>query len=395
MRLQITAMIIALIVNIGVDGYIYALLSREVKNRVIPKFHLALTLVLMAMMISIFFLPIRTGSDQLLRAVTWMLYTYISVYAAKYLFLIFDTLSRLPIFFKRKRIKAIGVIGLVLAIVTFGAMWWGALINRFNIDTVEVDVSSKDLPRAFDGLRVVQISDLHVGTYGTDTAYIAKVVDHVNALKPDLILFTGDIVNRYSEELKPFVATFSRLHAPMGVYSIMGNHDYGDYHDWASDDLKDKDVENLKAMQAGMGWKMLNNDHATLYKGNDSIQLIGVENVGDPPFHTYGDLSKAYPDLSDSNYKILMTHNPAHWVNDIKNDASAKIGLTLSGHTHAMQMRVLGFSPSAWRYETWGGMYGEPDKQLYVNIGIGTVGLPARIGATPEITLFTLHSTDK
>lgn len=176
---------------------------------------------------------------------------------------------------------------------------------------------------------------------------------------------------------------------------MLGNHDYGDYMDWPDARAKEENLDLLKALQARMGWKMLNNATDTLRSAaGDSVMLIGVENVGDPPFRTYGDLDAAYPgDLVDPNVKILLSHNPAHWTDDIQDAPDKNIALTLSGHTHAMQIRVLGMSPSRFRYPTWGGLYADSDNahKLYVNIGLGEVAFPARIGATPEITLITLR----
>ena len=272
-------------------------------------------------------------------------------------------------------------------------MWWGALINRYNIDVNRVDVEIEGLPAAFDGYTIAQISDLHVGTYGYDTTYVAEVADVVNSLSPNMIAFTGDIVNRISSELEPFVGTLSQLKAPDGVYSILGNHDYGDYYNSPSDAQKQANLEHLCNLQKQMGWKMLNNAYDIVRRSNDSIAIIGVENVGDPPFHTYGDLDAAYPALDDPTTKILLSHNPAHWDNDIQDAPDKNIALTLSGHTHAMQMCVFGWSPAAFRYPTWSGLYKDNDKhRLYVNIGIGEVAIPSRIGATPEITLITLRA---
>ncbi|MDE5643679.1 MAG: metallophosphoesterase [Muribaculaceae bacterium] len=219
------------------------------------------------------------------------------------------------------------------------------------------------------------------------------MVEKVNSLHPDMIVFTGDIVNRHSQELQPFVQTLSGLDAPYGVWSILGNHDYGDYYEWASPQDKLQDIENLCGMQSRMGWHLLRNAHADITKGADTLKLIGVENLGDPPFRNYGDLAASYPDLSDDRFKILLSHNPAHWTADIKGNENINIPLTLSGHTHAMQMSIgHSISPAAFRYDTWGGMYADSvGHKLYVNIGMGEVGIPARIGATPEITIITLR----
>jgi predicted MPP superfamily phosphohydrolase len=178
----------------------------------------------------------------------------------------------------------------------------------------------------------------------------------------------------------------------MGVYAILGNHDYGDYGVWDSPQAKANNMNELYNCYAKTGIQLLLNETTWLHRGNDSIALIGVENIGDPPFKIYGSLPKAYPALADNNTKILLTHNPQHWVDSIKGHNDMNIALTLAGHTHAMQIEIAGISPAAWRYETWGGLYADTNKrQLYVNIGAGAVGFPMRLGATPEITLFTLR----
>jgi predicted MPP superfamily phosphohydrolase len=397
MRLHIVAMIIMLIVNILIDGYIYIALVSEFKRKIWARLQLSTAIALTIMAIAVFFMPIRSGSDAALRATTWMLFTYLSVYLPKYLYLIFDILSRLPQLFKHKRFKPLSIIGAILSVLMFLTIWWGAIFNRFNIDIVEVPYISNDLPKSFNNYKAVQISDLHVGSYGNDTTFVSRLVDSINALHPDVIFFTGDIVNRNSGELKPFIPALSRLKAKDGVYSVLGNHDYGDYTNWDTKQAKAANLKELKDMQQAMGWKMLNNSHDYIRRGADSIVIIGVENIGDPPFATYGNLKKAYQDTSDNNFKILLSHNPAHWNDSIKDHRGQNIQLTLSGHTHAMQVAFGRISPAVFRYKTWGGMYSDQqDKKLYVNIGTGTVGFPARIGATPEITLFTFHnSTDK
>lgn len=393
MRLPLVLILPLLLLGVLVDWYIVRAVGARCRRRwsrllaVWQGVAFALGLVVLIV------LPKRSGSDADLTSIMWCLYAYFSVYVPKYIFVAVDLLAKLPRLFRRKRIKALSVAGEVLAAVVFVAIWWGALVNRYNIDISEVPFESDALPEAFNGLRVVQISDIHTGSYGTDTAYLAKVVEAVNALNPDVILFTGDIVNRHSSELEPFTGVLGRLRAPYGVYSVLGNHDYGDYYVWPSPEAKGADRRHLVDLQEGMGWKMLNNATSVLHRGADSIAIVGVENIGDPPFPVYGDLDAAYSgDLADPVFKILMSHNPAHWTADIADAPDKNIPLTLAGHTHAMQMEVLGVSPAALRYPTWGGMYTDADGShaLYVNIGIGEVGIPARIGATPEITLFTL-----
>lgn len=390
MRFPILPALMILLVNGVVDFLIYHIIKKSKFSRPWAKIQLWSALALALFMIVMACMPKRNGSDTQLLVLMWSLYAYASVYVPKFIYLLFRLLSRLPILARKKPWRALGRTGLILALVTFVLMWWGALINRFNIQTRYVEIPVPQLPAGFDGLRIAQISDLHVGTYGHDDSFVRELVDSVNALHPDLIVFTGDMVNRRSEEFKPFIDAVSGLKAPLGVYSIMGNHDYGDYSDWPTPQDKDADVQAIKSMQAKAGLKMLNNDTDWIRINGDSIALIGVENIGDPPFKIYGDLKTAYPNLGDKNVKILLTHNPAHWENEIE-DHDTNIALTLAGHTHAMQMELFGISPAALRYDKWGGLYTDSKGQnLYVNIGAGAVGLPYRIGATPEITLFTL-----
>jgi hypothetical protein len=324
----------------------------------------------------------------------WVLFGYMTFIMPKLVFVVVDAVALLPVLWHGRRWRWLSLTGGVIAIVAFLAMWWGALVNRFRVDVREVDFEFPHLPAAFDGFKIVQISDLHVGTYGDDDRFVRKLVGVINGLHPDAVMFTGDIVNRHSSELIPFVDALSGIEAPYGVFSILGNHDYGDYADWPSEADKAADVAALCAMQESMGWKLLLNQTEFMHSGRDSIAVIGVENIGDPPFRIYGSLHKAYPAVGDSVSKILLSHNPAHWTDSIAGHDDVNIALTLSGHTHAMQIEVAGLSPAAMRYATWGGMYGDEAGRhaLYVNIGAGTVGMPMRLGATPEITLITLKA---
>lgn len=337
-------------------------------------------------------LPRRSGDDRMLLTIMWLLFSFMSVYLSKLVFVTADILASIPMLFHRHRLKWFSLTGGVLAVVMFLAMWWGALVNRFRIQVKEVEVEVPGLPASFDGYRIVQFSDLHTGTYGSDTTFVSHLVDRINAIDGDLIVFTGDIVNRKTEELTPHLPVLSRLDAPDGVISILGNHDYGDYSDWPDEQTKKDNLELLKRYQADMGWNLLLNETEMINHGQDSIAVVGVENVGDPPFTVYGSLPEAYSTLNDDVTKILLTHNPAHWSQEISDAEDKNVGLTLSGHTHAMQMEMAGLSPAVFRYKNWGGLYydskgGHP---LYVNIGVGTVGMPMRIGATPEITVITL-----
>lgn len=393
MRLPLMLLIPLLIASLAVDAYIFIAARRRCRSSVPSRLQAVTALLLYILLIVAFAIPRRSGTDGELLAVMWMLFGYLTVLLSKIVFVVFDLLAAIPLLFHKRRLRPLSIAGGVLAVMLFVGMWWGALVNRFRIQINEVTVEIAGLPEAFDGYRILQFSDFHVGTYGDDTSYVERVVERMNSLDADMIVFTGDIVNRRTAELEPFAAPLARLDAPDGVYSILGNHDYGDYSDWDSDEAKRQSMEDLYRLQHDMHWRLLLNESVMLRRGNDSIALIGVENVGDPPFAVYGSLPDSYPDLSDGVTKILLSHNPAHWTSDIADNDSVNVALTLSGHTHAMQIEMFGLSPAAFRYPKWGGLYADTagSHQLYVNIGLGTVGIPMRFGATPELTMITLR----
>lgn len=321
-----------------------------------------------------------------------MLFSYLTIYLPKFIYVTVDLIASIPCLFHSHRLRMVSVTGGCISIGLFLLMWWGAMINRYRLNINEITLEVPGLPESFNGFKIVQFSDFHSGTYGTSSTFTQQLVDKINSLNADAVFFTGDIVNRRSDELLPFVNVLSKIDSRHGTYSILGNHDYGDYSNWPSSTAKRQNMELMYDLQKEMEWKLLLNETEWIHRGNDSIAVIGVENWGDPPFPCYGNLTEAYTDLSDSNVKILLTHNPFHWEQEIAQNDSANIALTLSGHTHAMQMSAGHLSPAALRYREWGGLYHDSTGRhpLYVNIGIGTVGIPMRLGATPEITVITL-----
>lgn len=284
--------------------------------------------------------------------------------------------------------KPFTIIGLILAVASFFNILYGSLagITRFEVE--EVEFYSTRLPKGFDGYRIVQISDIHIGSWQEKPQEIKRLVEMINAQKPDLIVFTGDLVNQQSRELDSFRDILSQLHAPNGVYSILGNHDYGAYYRWKSRKAEIANLDHLICQQKAMNWKLLNNEHAILRHKGDSIALIGVENDGEPPFSQFADLPRAMQGTEEM-FQILLSHNPTHWRREVL--PSSDIELMLAGHTHAMQGILFGHSLAALIYPEWKGMYYEGNRALYVNIGIGYVGLPFRFGAWPEITVLTLR----
>lgn len=395
MRLPLITIIILLIVNLGTDAFIYKKIN-DLRQRIWKNIYLILTLFLYVCIGIIVFLPKKSIDNGELVTVMWLLFAYLTVYVPKYIYLIVAWFSKVPALWKVQSIPHSNTIGISLGFIVFVIMWWGALVSPYKYDVIKENLYFKDLPTGFNGYKIVQISDLHLGTYNSDTTFVSKVVKEINSLHPDIIFFTGDIVNRESPELIPFVPVLKRLKAHNGVYSILGNHDYGDYREWKSRAQKAQNMEELYKLQKDMGWHLLNNSYTFLHQSNDSIALIGVENWGDPPFINHANLRASYPNLKDNNFKILLSHNSAHWKAEVL--PMTNIDLTLSGHTHAMQMmlNIFGFkiSPAVLRYREWEGEYDENNMKLYVNIGLGEVAMPMRIGATPEITLITLFKSN-
>ena len=316
----------------------------------------------------------------------YMLYTFFALAVPKALGSLVYGIGRLI------KQRWMTVCAFLVAALVFGVMWWGAVVTPGKVEVNEVELYFDRLPDAFDGYRIVQWSDTHLGTYNGRTAIVEKQVKTINSLHPDMICFTGDLVSRKTDEALPYRDLLASLHAPDGVFSVLGNHDYDNYVRWNDDKAQVADRKALCDLQETAGWRLLNDDYALIKRGDDQIVLIGTENFGDHPFEKRGNLAKAYSGLNDGNFKILLQHNPYAWrANTLTN---SNIDLMLAGHTHAFQiMLTLGnwrWSPACYRYPEWGGAYHEGNQWLYVNIGTGMVGPPMRIGATPEITVITL-----
>jgi len=290
--------------------------------------------------------------------------------------------------------KWILIPGLILGLLTFIAFGMGMARGRTNVKVFRETVKIEKLPDSFDGLKIVQLSDIHLAGFYNHPGYIRKVVTMVNELEPDLICFTGDMVHNFAEEVDPFIDILRDLSAPLGKVAVLGNHDYGTYYGWNSKKEEAANLERVKAQIRASGFDLLLNEHRSISVNGDSLTLLGVENWGKPPFPQMGDLSKAMSDINPDHIKILLSHDPSHW--DLQVNEKEDIDLTLSGHTHGMQFGIeigkFRWSPSQWTYKHWGGLYGENGQQLYVNRGLGYTGFPGRVGIRPEITLLTLQS---
>lgn len=274
----------------------------------------------------------------------------------------------------------------------FGTLLYG-FNNKYRYQVNRLRLSFGNLPEAFRGLKIVHISDIHSGSF-TDRAAVEKGVKTILDQRPDLILFTGDLVNDRATEMEEYKQVFAQLKAPLGVYSTLGNHDYGDYVHWEDADAKAANLESLKAIHGEMGWRLLMNEHVVLEKDGQQIALLGIENWGAKgSFPKYGKMHEAHAGSEQYPFKILMSHDPSHWEAEVL-DKYKDVDLMLAGHTHGMQfgLEVPGFkwSPVQYMYKQWAGLY-EADKQrLYVNRGFGFIGYPGRVGILPEITVLEL-----
>lgn len=283
-------------------------------------------------------------------------------------------------------------IALGLAAIPFAGFLYGIVQGRYNYKVLKYELSFEDLPEAFDGMTITQISDIHSGSF-TNKDKIQYGVDLINEQKSDLILFTGDMVNNKSDEMLPWIDMFKTLDAPLGKFSILGNHDYGDYVQWETEEAKTQNFQDIKNLHPKLGFDLLLNEHRYLEKDGQKMALIGVENWG-RGFNQSGDLEVASKGIHKDDFKILLTHDPSHWEYKVKED-DFNYHLTLSGHTHGLQMgiEIPGFfkwSPSQYVYKQWAGLYNEFGRYINVNRGFGYHAFPGRVGIWPEITVITL-----
>lgn len=291
------------------------------------------------------------------------------------------------------RLKFFSQLAVTFTVIPAVGFLYGMVRGAYKYRVHKVKVSSPNLPPEFNGFKIVQLSDIHVGSFVNDSG-LKKAFDIVTDQNADLILFTGDLVNNISSEVEGYEEQFKRLRAPHGVYSVLGNHDYGDYVQWPTDDEKTKNLEKLKEHQSNFGWRLLMNEHVAIEKNGAKIGLLGIENWGgNMRFPRYGKMKEATLGAEQYPFKILMSHDPSHWDMQVLLDYP-DIDLTLSGHTHGMQLgiEIPGFkwSPIKYLYKNWAGLYKQGKQFLYVNRGLGFLGYPGRLGIWPEITVIEL-----
>lgn len=314
----------------------------------------------------------------------------------KMVFSVFSILAFPVRWLSGKRIHQLWLTGsLMLCIGIFLAFAGGIFIGRQDVKVERVDLYFDNLPEQMNGFTIAQLSDIHLGSYGRNMKVMDRTVELIGQLRPDLMLFTGDLVNNFNSEIHGFETDLGRLSGKYGKYAILGNHDYGDYSTWPDTIAKRQNLDSTKQAIIEAGFDLLLNQSVRIAVKDTCFYLLGVENWGHPPFPQYADLDAATRDVPSHSFRILMSHDPAHWSSVVL--PQTDIPLTLSGHTHGGQMgiRIAGmeFSPMYLVQKYWAGMYEEDHQKLYVNRGLGTIGFKGRIDMNPEITLLTLYQS--
>lgn len=314
----------------------------------------------------------------------------------KMLFMVFSLIAKLLGIWSLASYNVTTILGIVMAAIVSVIGLYGLTLGWKQLETKHVDLYFDNLPDAFDGYKIAHLSDFHTGTYGDNPKFLQQVVERVNEGKPDLVAFTGDIVNREPEELLPFTKVLSQFHAKDGVVSVLGNHDYclyGDRSRWS--DVREGGLKVAEIEQT-MGWNVLMNESFVVERDSEKIAIVGVENTGKPPFPQIGNLQAAVSGVThydtvkceEKIFTVLLSHDPSHWRMEVL--PQTDIPLTLSGHTHAAQLKIGNWSPVKWMYKEWSGLYQSDNQQLYISEGVGGT-LPFRFGTRPEIVFITLH----
>ncbi len=399
---------------IALDLYFWQAIKVVIHNpaslRIAKFVHFGLCAIIVVSMLLFAFFP-QLQEYKLFR--TYLFAVIVTLYLSKLIvvfFLIIDDIIRLfrwifqRLFYSQTidevqgggdlgRLRFLSQLGLIMGGGLFALFTKGMIKGVYDYQVHLKKLKLKNLPEAFRGLKIVHISDIHSGSWQNEQE-VKRGIEMIKQQNADVIFFTGDLVNNVATEVEPWMETLGEIKAPMGVYSILGNHDYGDYVFWPTPQDKINNLNNLKEVHAKLGWKLMLNEHTYLQKGDSKIGLIGVENWGrGKRWPKYGRLKEAKQGMEDVPVKILLSHDPSHWNAEVTTEHS-DIDLMLAGHTHGMQFGVewgsFRWSPSQWAYTQWADLYNEKEQYLYVNRGFGFLGYPGRVGILPEITVIEL-----
>ena len=393
MKMHLFVLILVLIVTLLPDLWIYA----RIRSKISTLF-LRILFWVPALLFITFFVTLALKADALdnykaTAQIMWGFWMFFVLYIPKFCYGIFDLthyICKRMFKFKRSPFQWIGI---VLGLVSMVLLIYGAFVGKNNLVIKESTLAFKNFPEKLNGLKIVQISDLHLGNWNDNTETIERMVKLVNEQQPDIIICSGDVVNNFADELPLFIPILQNLKAKYGKFAVMGNHDYGDYSKWNSEKERDVNLEKIKQGIRECGFDLLLNEHEILEISGEKLKIVGVENWGEPPFMQYGKLDESLGKIGAKVFTLLISHDSSHFSGEVIQ--YPEVNLTLSGHTHAAQFGIFTkkfqWSPSKWKYEHYAGLYQHGEQYLYVNRGIGFVGVPMRIGATPEITVLTLE----
>jgi uncharacterized protein len=343
------------------------------------------------MLFTVFLCCVNTFEPSMIGWLNAYLFLFGIIVVPKSFFSLFSSLGVIFCRLFHSMINWGNIIGIVFALISLYIVIYGSFLGLDRLNVRHVDYSSSSLPAAFDGYRIVQFSDAHVGTYtSSHQQALIDAIDSINAQKADAIMFCGDLIDLEPAELSPYLNLLNTLHAPDGVFSIMGNHDYPMYMKSLDNVQKIENLKELQSRERQFGWNLLLNDHHAIHRGQDSIIVAGEENDGRPPFPALADARQTLQNVNLRNFVIMLQHDPSAWRRNILPRTPAQ--LTLSGHTHAMQFELFGWSPASLMYQEWGGMFYEGERAIIVSTGLGGV-IPFRFGAWPEIVVITLHTS--
>lgn len=375
------------------DVWFYLKMKRKVRFKWLRLLSL---LPLLLFVLSFFYIRygLRHSHDFLLTSkMSWIFIALSAIYTPKIIFIVFYYVNRLYNRTFNKRTHVFNQIGFGLGVFFIGVIAYGVVICRTNFQLKEQVMEVADLPESFDGYKIALFADFHLGNWNQKYSIMEPIIEMINKTDADIIVFAGDLINNFHQETIGWEDSFNSLKSKDGIYAVLGNHDYGDYTHWPTPAHKAKNLEQTKENIRKLGFQLLLNENTDLIKGSDTISLVGVENFGSGHFDDYADLKKALEGTPKERKKILISHDPNHWKAEVVGKEK-DIFLTLSGHTHAGQFGivrgVIKISPAAFIFPEWDGLYGSDEQYLYVNRGIGYVGIPMRLGVPPEITLITL-----
>lgn len=384
-----------IIITFFIDLWLYKKIKTSSSNKWISTLSL-----IPGILFILFFLYVRFGSVynhnyKFTVVMMWVFLTYIFIYGSKTIYLFFYWINSLY----SKKIKRKTLLFKIIGIITIFAFTLiiinGITVTTNNVQLVKKQIYVKNLPPAFNGYKIAIFADAHIGNWNNDRSITNPIIHEINGANPNLIIFAGDMVNNFANELNGWKPYFEQLKAQDGKYAILGNHDYGDYAKWKNDSTKKENLDAIKQNIRNLGFTLMLNEHLNLIKNNDTIILVGVENWQKNAKKNYCNLNMALNHTDPKKMKILLSHNPEEWDKEVKN-THKDIFLTISGHTHAGQIgliyKKIHFSPIELKFKQWQGLYQSGNQYIYVNRGMGFVGLPLRIGIRPEITIIELKS---